>query len=389
MHIGFDISQTGAGRAGCGFFAHALAEALIAQAPQNRYSLYPGFGDFYFDSRMPLVNPYRGRDVRYGPRHLTRAAASGFWNAPDLEERLGRPDVIHANNYWCPTGLAATRLVYTCYDLSFAVEPAWTTEANRVGCFEGVFRAAAAADWIVAISHATKAHFLETYPRFPAERVRVIHPASRFAGEGTGRAPRVASRLQPRAFWLSVGTIEPRKNQERLVEAYARYLASGGEPMPLVLAGGKGWLMEGFRRKVESLGIAQHVVMTGYVEDAELVWLYRYCFANLYPSLFEGFGLPVLEGMQFGAPTICSNASSLPEAAGEAALLVAPEDVEGWAAAMKRLAGDPAERSRLANAGPLQAQHFERAAAARSLLALYDEAVAVPKREARAAEPVK
>jgi len=89
-----------------------------------------------------------------------------------------RPDVVQANNYWCPTQLATSRVVYTCYDLSFAVEPAWTTEANRVGCFEGVFRAAAAADWVVAISHATREHFLRVYPGYPQERVRVIHPPS-------------------------------------------------------------------------------------------------------------------------------------------------------------------------------------------------------------------
>lgn len=380
MHIGFDISQTGAGKAGCGFFAHALIDSMLAAAPEHRYALYPSFGDFYFDARMPLSSPYRGRDVAYGPRHLTRAAASAFWNAPDIESRLGAPDVVHANNYWCPTAFAASRVVYTCYDLSFVVDPSWTTEANRVGCFEGVFRAAASADWIVAISRASRDHYLSVFPHFPEERIRVIHPCSRFDGAAAGRAPAGLAHLGAGGFWLCVGTIEPRKNQARLAEAYARYLALGGPAMPLVFAGGKGWLMEGFRSRLESLGVADKVLMTGYVSDHELAWLYRNCLANLYPSLFEGFGLPVLEGLQFGAASIVSSSTSLPEAAGDAALLVAPGDTEGWAQAMLRMAREAGLREQLKEAGPRQAARFDRKAAAAALLAVYDEARGAPKR---------
>lgn len=381
MHIGFDISQTGAGKAGCGYFAHAMIGTMLEMAPQHRYALYPGFGDFYFDPKMPLTNPYRGRDVSYGPRHLTRAQASAFWQAPDVEARLGRPDVVHANNYWCPTAFAESRVVYTCYDLSFTVEPAWTTEANRVGCFDGVFRAASAADWIVAISEASRAHYLSVFPHFPAERIRVIHPVSRFADTSAeGRAPRAARGLKPGAFWLSVGTLEPRKNQARLAEAYARYLALAGFELPLVFAGGKGWLMEGFQRRLEELGIAGRVVFTGYVDDDELVWLYRNCYAHLYPSLFEGFGLPVLEGLQFGAPTIASSSTSLPEAAGHAAVLVAPDDTEGWARAMLSMAREEGLRARLQDAGPRQAARFDRKAAAAALLDVYESARGAPKR---------
>ena len=154
--------------------------------------------------------------------------------------------------------------------------------------------------------------------------------------------------------------------------------------MPLVLAGGKGWLMEGLRRALEELGIADQVIMPGYVSDAELAWLYRNCFANLYPSLFEGFGLPVLEGMQFGAASIVSDASSLPEVAGNAALMVAPEDVEGWAQAMLRLSRDAPGRARLRAAAVTQAARFDRRASATALLDLYAEAVAAPRRFAAA-----
>ena len=133
MHIGFDISQTGSGKAGCGYFAHAMIQAMLDLAPEHRYSLFPSFGDFYFDALMPIKNPYSSRDVHYGPRHLSREASRIFWTGTDVETSLGMPDVVHANNFWCPVQLESSRLIYTFYDMGFAVDPAWTTEANSVG----------------------------------------------------------------------------------------------------------------------------------------------------------------------------------------------------------------------------------------------------------------
>lgn len=383
MHIGFDISQTGTGKAGCGYYAHALARALLELAPQHHYALYPGFGDFYFDPHMPLRNPYPGRDVHYGPRHLSRDAAAEFWNTTGLDEALGHPDIVHANNFWCPTTLRGARLVYTLHDLGFVTDAAWSTEENRIGCFDGVFRAALAADWIVAVSEASRRQFLDYFPHFPPDRVRVIHPCSRFTGaQIAGEPPQVLrDRAQPGRFWLSVGTIEPRKNQIRLAEAYARYLAqSGADAMPLVLAGGTGWRMEDFSARLQALGIADRVILTGYVSDAELVWLYRHCYANLYPSLFEGFGLPVLEGMQFGAPTLSSDSTSLPEVAGGAAWLLPPHDVACWSAALSRLAAAPHEREAMVARSLEQAARFDWQRSAAALLALYEEALVQPRR---------
>lgn len=381
MHIGFDISQTGSGKAGCGYFAHALIKAMLELAPEHCYSLFPSFGDFYFDLQMPILNPYSGRDTHYGPRHLSRETARKFWTGDEVEVVMGNPDIVHSNNFWCPTQLASSRLIYTFYDMGFVVEPTWTTEANRVGCFEGVFRSAMAADWVVAISEASKAHYLRVFPHFPEDRIRVIYPCSRFADStAVGKRPKALDDVPAAGYWLNVGTVEPRKNQRRLAEAYARYLALGGVPMPLVLAGGKGWLMEDFQKHLTELGIEAHVVMTGYVSDDELIWLYRNCYANLYPSLFEGFGLPVLEGMQFGAATLTSNSTSIPEVAGDATILLGPEDAEGWSQAMLRLAANRSERDQLSAAALVQAGRFDWKRSAAALLQLYEEAIASPKR---------
>jgi len=384
MHIGFDISQTGSGKAGCGYFAHAMIQAVLELAPEHRYLLFPSFGDFYFDALMPIRNPYPGRNVHYGPRHLSRETARVFWTRSDVEASLDMPDIIHANNFWCPTQLASSRLIYTFHDMGFVVEPDWSTEANRVGCFDGVFRSAMAADWVVAVSKASRAHYLSMFPHFPEDRICVIYPCSRFSDStAVGNRPKALMNIPAGGYWLNVGTIEPRKNQRRLVEAYGRYLALGGISMPLVLAGGKGWLMESFQKHLVELGIETHVVMTGYVSDDELIWLYRNCYANLYPSLFEGFGLPVLEGMQFGAPTLSSRSTSIPEVAEDAAVLIAPEDTEGWAQAMLQLAASRTQRDQLSAAARVQAGRFDWKYSAASLMQLYEEALAAPKRKER------
>ena len=383
MHIGFDISQTGSGKAGCGFFSHAMAQHLLCLAPEHRYSLYPSFGDFYFDPLMPVRNPYSGKEVHYGPRHFSRESARAFWNSGTLEHALRNPDVIHGNNFWCPTQLVKTKLVYTFHDMGFAVEPSWSTEANRIGCFDGVFRSAAAADWIVAVSHASRRHYLEVFPHFPESRIRVIYQCSRFDDPSAeGNRPVALENIASGKFWLNVGTVEPRKNQRMLAEAYAKYLALGGESMPLVLAGGKGWLMDDFHTHLHALGIAENVVMTGYVSDTELVWLYRNCHANLYPSLFEGFGLPVLEGMQFGAATMASNNSSLPEVGGDAAMLLDANDVDSWAHSMLVLSRDNPLRLNLKVKARERAEKFRWADSCSQLLSLYAEAASMPKRRA-------
>lgn len=377
MHIGLDISQTGTHKAGCGYFAYAMTEAMLAMAKGIQFTLYPNFGDFYFDKNMPKKNPFT--QGMYGPHYDTHHEVEQFWNAPDLQQKLNFPDIIHANNFWCPVQLTQTRLIYTFYDMGFVINPEWTTEANRVGCYEGVFRASVVADWIVAISKASRDHFLSVFPTFPEERVRVIYPCSRFKdSDSLGVRPPSLHGIHEGKFWLSVGTIEPRKNQRRLAESYARYLALGGEPMPLVFAGGYGWLMDDFQLHLKTLGIEQNVILTGYVSDDELIWLYRASYANIYPSLFEGFGLPVLEGMQFGAATITSNCSSIPEVSGQAAWLLDPLDTEAWAQALLKLSKDKEIRDRMKERSTHQAKSFQWESSARALLNLYEEAYQTP-----------
>src|SRR3982751_1501257 len=153
MRIGFDVSQTGPGKAGCGFYADGLIKALTSCDQINDYIVYPTFGDHFYDPGIRCDQFTSFTNFQIG-RFQEHAEAKRFWSqpGPDFESELGNPDLVHANNFFAPSGLVRARLVYTVYDLGFLENWLWTTEINRTGCFEGLFRASVFADWLVAIS---------------------------------------------------------------------------------------------------------------------------------------------------------------------------------------------------------------------------------------------
>ena len=383
MKIGFDVSQTGAGKAGCGFFADSLVQALAEADQANEYVLYPAFGTGFWDPDHAHTTRRIARaGFRRGPEGMSHETSVAFWQKPsdDFEALLGRPDVVHANNYFCPRGLAHARVVYTLYDLVPLDHPEYLTEANRLVCFDGLFESSLRADLLLAISAHSRARYLAHFPHVPEDRVRIVHPASRFADARAPRAEAAPEGLTPGGFLLSVGTLEPRKNLRRLLAAYARLAAAGESALPLVLAGGRGWLEDGLEAYVSSLGLDGRVRVLGYVDDETLRWLYAHCQAFAYPSLAEGFGLPVLEAMGLGAAVLTSDRSSLPEVAGDAALSVDPTDELAIAAALRRLATEPGLRTALRARALERAALFSWANAARQTLDLYHEVRELPAR---------
>ncbi|WP_373499482.1 glycosyltransferase family 4 protein [Desulfococcus sp.] len=375
MKIGFDVSQTGNNKAGCGFVADALIRALIRTDPENAYLLYPHFGgDFRDPDALKTTTRVEHPRVRRIPVGRNPDEGRIFWEGmtPEKEDALGSPDIIHANNFFCPTGLTRARLLYTLHDISFLMHPEFTTEQNRWICFNGVFRASLHADAIIAVSAFSRESFLEVFPHYPPDRITVVPLGSRFGpDQATGAPSGRSERFHPGEFWLSVGTLEPRKNLRRMLAAYAEYRNGAKDAFPLVLAGGQGWMEEDLEAYIHSLGLQGEVMPLGYVADEELIWLYRNCFAFVYPSLYEGFGLPVLEAMTLGAAVITSHDTSLPEVAGDAALYVDPWDVSDIARAFGRLAADAGLRETLKQRADCQSRKFSWERSAARTLAVY------------------
>ena len=382
MRIGFDISQTGPNKAGCGFYADGLIRALGKHDQENEYILYRTFGDHFYDPGILSDSTARFDNADWGPEH-DHSEAKRFWSQPrtTFESEIGKPDIVHANNFFAPLGLSHARLVFTLYDLSFLENCSWTTEANRTACFEGLFRASVSADWLVAISRFTKERFLDYFPHYPADRISVIYPASRFDEAHPEEEP-LSVKLERRKFWLCVGTLEPRKNYAAILKAYAE-LRTKGATYPLVIVGGTGWMMNSVEEKMQRNGCDAPVIRLGYAGDANLCWLYRNATALVFPSLYEGFSMPVLEAMNSGTPAIASIGSAFHEMVPlmhYPDLLADPMDTTDICMAMRSLnAMTPAQIDALGRIAKERAQSFSWESSAAALLSVYRNTVTLPK----------
>ena len=270
----------------------------------------------------------------------------------------------------CPT-------ILSVHDLIFERYPAHHTRRNHIFLTWSMPRFVTAADAIVAVSHHTKLDLIELY-QTPAEKIHVIHEGidPTFAPMPANEVARVSyGYAQSKPYLLMVGTLEPRKNHATAMRAMARRKAAGHDDQ-LLIVGGKGWLFEPIQRLVDELDIADRIHFTGYVPAADLPALYSGATCVLVPSLYEGFGFSVLEAMACGTPVICSNVSSLPEIAGDAALLLeAPENDEELALLIERMATEAGLAARLRKLGVERASQFTWEKCAAETVALYEEVI--------------
>lgn len=372
MRICVDISPAVHRRAGLGRYAQKLLEHLLRLDDENQYLV------FYHQPRRAVVSP----PLDSLPR-LTFPTSAKPWRMSVLLAHFLRipmdrllPDVqiFHATDHLLPP-LRRARTVFTIHDLIFRFYPQYHLPLNRWFLSLMIPRFLQAADAIIAISHHTKRDVMRLYGVDEA-KIQVIHEGvdADFRPQPPERIAEVRGRHHlPRQYILYVGTIEPRKNLGALLEAYLllKQRARGVQVPKLAIVGKKGWLYGGFFRRLRETGLEKETVLTGYVPDEDLPAIYSGALFFVYPSFYEGFGLPVLEAMACGVPVICSQASSLPEVAGEAALLVNPHDVGELAEAMMRLLTDEEMRRRLRGEGLKRAALFTWEEAARRTLRVY------------------
>jgi glycosyltransferase involved in cell wall biosynthesis len=290
--------------------------------------------------------------------------------------RQGRMNLLHAMAFVAPL-LVPCPYVLTVFDLSFLRFREAFRPFNRWYLSHLTPISVRRARRVIAISESTRQDLVRWLGVSP-ERVDVttcgVDSAYRpLAADMVNRYRR--DHCLPDKFVLFVGTLEPRKNVELLIRAYGRWRTGHRDVPSLVVAGAKGWNYEQVFRTVEELGLADHVHFPGYVVAEELPMLYNAAGLFVYPSRFEGFGLPVLEAMACGTPVVCSNASSLPEVAGDAALLVAPGDEARLADAMTSVWEDRDLRQTMVARGLDRAREFTWERTARQTLRSYERAL--------------
>ncbi|MCJ7738624.1 MAG: glycosyltransferase family 4 protein [Anaerolineae bacterium] len=341
--------QSGYRSAGVHQYIYNLINHLGADGDDFRYSALVGSGEL---PHNPAVSQIRsGMDTE-------QAFARILWEqlAQPAALREIKADLVHGPVFVGPI-VSPCPVVVTLHDLSFIRFPALFRRGNRLYLTVMTRLSAQRASRIIAVSAFT-AKEAAALLGVPRERIDVVHN-----GVSPTFRPLATSEVEeyrrrgglPERFILSVGTLEPRKNLVNLVQAFARI--RDGDTV-LVIAGGKGWFYEDVFAAVERLGLDDKVVFAGYIPQEELPLLYNAAEVFAYPSIYEGFGLPVVEAQSCGTPVICSNSSSLPEAAGDAAVMVDTRSVEALADGLSQLITDATLRRQLRQHGVKHASQF-------------------------------
>jgi glycosyltransferase involved in cell wall biosynthesis len=364
VKIGLFLANAGRSSGGPEVCETQLARTLASVAPQHDYHLY------CLDARAPLAVSLRQPNVAYHALRPHVRPVAMLTTLPFAVWR-GAPDVLHAT--FMPPPWSPMRYVYTLVCFSMYRHPEFYPPAIRLRVRALVARGARTAAFLLCVSDNVRQLFRERF-RIPEDRMAVTYMAAsdRFRPlERTEVQGYLARNGIRDPYFLFSGRWERRKNLERIVRAFAEFKRATRLPHKLVLTGSRGWDAEAVLAAIVETRMVDQVVDVGKTPLDELPYLYGGAEALLYPSLWEGFGMPIVEAMACGTPVITSNLSSMPEVAGDAALLVDPYRTDDLTEAMQRIAEDGNARRALGARGLARAREFSWEKTARQTLAAY------------------
>lgn len=372
LRIGLDVTSAVRQGAGIGHITRELLRALAPLDPHNHYRLLYASPLRATAIPLPPLGPnFVARRIPFDDIWLAR-----LWHRAQLPLPVnwltGAIGLFHAPDFTLPPTHPGTRTLLTVHDLSFIRDPDSAMPVLRAYLNRVVPRSVARAHHVLADSQATRDDLIALFGVAPG-KVSVLYSGvspdfQPVRDPAMLAAVRRRYQLGSAPFVLAVGTLQPRKNYARLIQAVARQPDPG---LRLVIVGGKGWLYDAIFAQVVQSGMEGRVTFAGFAADEDLPALYSAARVIAYPSTYEGFGLPILEGFACGTPVVTSTASCLPEVAGGAALLASPTDVDEMAAALHRAAADDTLRADLIARGHARARAFTWPRAARQLLDTY------------------
>ena len=377
--IGIDITSAISQGAGIGRYTRELVKAVLMERKDDQFMLFSAKQPRGGQVEIPFLSSPSNvvyKEIPINERWLHR-----IWyrlKVPlSVQNFTGRLDLFHSPDFVLPPIGKKTPTLLTIHDLSFihfpeTFTPALVTYLNRI-----VPWSIERATHILADSQATKDD-LAAHWNVPREKVSVLYlgVSGMFKPITNPRSIKSVQKkynLDGKPYVISVGTIQPRKNYRMLIRAF-RPVAERF-PHDLIIVGGRGWKYDQISEEVESQGLLDRVHFLGFVDDADLPALYSAATLFTLPSLYEGFGLPILEAMACGVPVMASDVSSLPEVVGNAGVLLPAKDIVAWSQAMMELIEDMSRRTRLVGAGFLRAREFTWSKAARELAAIYDQLI--------------
>jgi glycosyltransferase involved in cell wall biosynthesis len=372
MRVAIDYTAAIYQAAGVGRFVRSLVKALAELDRENEYVLVYADPPAGVTPTFPEAPNFVRWRVPVPDRALTI-----LWHRIGLPLPIdlitGRVDVFHSPDFVMPPVLRAAK-VLTVHDLAFLLHPECADAGLRRYLEKTVPRSVARSDFILADSEHTKDDLIcllgvaqDKIDVVPGGVDPEFTPA-----HGADRMEEMRSRISGGyPYILNVGMIEPRKNLERLIEAFEILKSHHHLPHRLVLAGKKGWLSDGIYRRAERSPMTSDILFPGFISEQDLPLLYGAADLFVFPSLYEGFGLPPLEAMASGVPVVVSRSSSLPEVVGDAAQMARPESAEELSEAMARVLTDEGLRTSMVARGIQQSARFTWEAAARKMLDVY------------------
>ena len=380
MNIAFDAVPLISDRmTGIGWCEAGQTTAMARLFPDNKYS-YNFFSRKDDHIKLERIAPFAGDSISTNLVHFSGyiyRAASTFIPVPYSRFFGKNSDITHFFNYIVPPGVHG-KTVVTVHDMVYKAFPETVRARTKYMLNSGLKSSMKRADMIVTDSEFSRSEILKYFPQHE-KKLRVVpcgvdlnkfRPCSE-----PERIPAVKKSLDIEGeYFLYLGTIEPRKNLERLISAYHIFSQRTGSDAPkLVLAGGKGWLYDSIFRKVTDLGLSDKVLFTKYVPSEDMNPLMCGALAFVFPSIYEGFGMPPLEAMACGVPVLASDAASLPEVTGDCAVICDAYSEESIAEGLGKLWNDSELRSDLSIRGRDRAAEFSWDKSAEILYNVYKE----------------
>ncbi|UCF93737.1 MAG: glycosyltransferase family 4 protein [Desulfobacterales bacterium] len=370
MKICLDISPAVYRRAGIGRYTRELTSALLDLGGEDEYvGFYNRASGANLDGCFSEMT-HLTRDLPDKPWRLSVLTAHFLGISQD--RWMPGIHIFHATDNLLPL-LSEVKSVFTLHDLAFRHHPETHTCLNRLFLRTMMPWFLRKADTVVADSESTRRDALKFY-KLKQSKIRVIYPGVHPRFRPVHDLERLAAVRRryalPARFLLFVGSIEPRKNLETLLEVFRNLRP---DEVRLVIAGERGWRYRTTLECLQSSDLRRKLILTGFVPDDDLPVLYSLAEAFVYPSLYEGFGLPVLEAMACGTPVITSNSSSLPEVASDAAIMVAPRDVRGWLRALDQIIQNSVLKAELRQRGLRRARGFSWESTACKMRKVYQE----------------
>jgi len=376
--IGIDVTAAVTQGGGIGRYTRELVRALV----QSK-----SFGDYEFvlfsarpDRNLPIPDPLpKGDNITYRRAPVSQVWLYRLWHKLripiPIQAATGNLDLFHSPDFVLPAVRGPIPKLLTVHDLSFIHYPETFTPALVRYLNQVVPRSIEQAHQILADSQATRQDLID-YWQVPDDKVTVLYSgvSNNFKPiTDKGRLTEIRKRydLGDEPYLLGVGTLQPRKNYSLLIHAFKK--VAQHYPHNLFIAGGRGWLYDEMMTQVNRLDLNDRVRFLGFVADDDLPALYSQAALFVFPSLYEGFGLPLLEAMACGVPVITSDASSLPEVVGDAAITLPPENSEAWSETILSLLADSTQRTALVADGFLQVRNFTWKRAADQLMSIYEK----------------